>query len=76
MLDTVIGTQPELGPSPLDGGYGWIILFGVTIIQVWKMFFLKTEVLFINSVEVSYSILICSPSHTYSPKLLAQSQNF
>jgi hypothetical protein len=34
MLDTVIGTQPELGPSPLDGGYGWIILFGVTIIQV------------------------------------------
>lgn len=38
MLDTVIGTQPELGPAPPDGGYGWIILLGVTMIQVWKMF--------------------------------------
>jgi len=34
MLDTVIGTQPELGPAPPDGGYGWIILLGVTVIQV------------------------------------------
>jgi len=34
MLDTVIGTQPELGPAPPDGGYGWIILLGVTAIQV------------------------------------------
>jgi hypothetical protein len=66
MLDTVIGTQPELGPAPPDGGYGWIILFGVTMIQVWKIFFLKIKVLFINSVEESYSIPICSPSHVYS----------
>lgn len=41
MLDTVIGTQPELGPAPPDGGYGWIILLGVTIIQVGKIFFPK-----------------------------------
>lgn len=39
MLDTVIGTQPELGPAPPDGGYGWIILLGVTLIQVGKIFF-------------------------------------
>ncbi|XP_069689477.1 monocarboxylate transporter 7-like isoform X3 [Periplaneta americana] len=34
MLDTVIGSQPELGPAPPDGGYGWVILFGVLMIQV------------------------------------------
>jgi hypothetical protein len=39
MLDTVIGTQPELGPAPPDGGYGWIILLGVTVIQVGKILF-------------------------------------
>ncbi|KAJ4437526.1 hypothetical protein ANN_17671 [Periplaneta americana] len=33
MLDTVIGSQPELGPAPPDGGYGWVILFGVLMIQ-------------------------------------------
>ena len=68
MLDAVIGTQPELGPAPPDGGYGWIILLGVTMIQVGKIFFPN---IFINSVEVSYSILICSPYHAYSSKLLA-----
>jgi hypothetical protein len=67
MLDTVIGTQPELGPAPPDGGYGWIVMFGVTMIQVQKMFFLKIKVLFISSVEESQSILICSISHAYSP---------
>jgi len=41
MLDTVIGTQPELGPAPPDGGYGWIILLGVTMVQVGKIFFSK-----------------------------------
>ena len=41
MLDTVIGTQPELGPAPPDGGYGWIILLGVMMIQVRKIFFTK-----------------------------------
>lgn len=48
MLDTVIGTQPELGPAPPDGGYGWIILFGVTMIQIT-----------IPSILVTSGLLIC-----------------
>ena len=33
-LDNIVGSQPELGPAPPDGGYGWVILFGVIVIQV------------------------------------------
>jgi len=57
MLDNVIGTQPELGPAPPDGGYGWVILFGVMLIQVGKMFFYRISVLFNENVEVSCSNL-------------------
>jgi hypothetical protein len=55
MLDNVIGSQPELGPAPPDGGYGWVILFGVIIIQVSKLFSLELKVLFSDNVEMSYS---------------------
>jgi len=48
MLDTVIGTQPELGPAPPDGGYGWIILLGVTMVQIT-----------IPSILVTSGLLIC-----------------
>lgn len=27
---------PELGPTIPDGGYAWIILFGVFLVQVFK----------------------------------------
>jgi hypothetical protein len=44
-LDNVIGSQPELGPAPPDGGYGWVILFGAMVIQVGNIFFLRIKVL-------------------------------
>lgn len=33
-LDRVVTSQPELGPSVPDGGYGWIILIASLILQV------------------------------------------
>ncbi|GLV44693.1 hermes [Carabus blaptoides fortunei] len=33
-IDTVVASQPELGPSVPDGGYGWIILIASLILQV------------------------------------------
>ena len=36
-LDEVITSLPELGPTIPDGGYSWIVLFGIMIVQV-KLF--------------------------------------
>ncbi|XP_067000809.2 monocarboxylate transporter 7 isoform X2 [Anabrus simplex] len=33
-LDNVVGSQPELGPAPPDGGYGWIIVIGVVLLRL------------------------------------------
>ncbi|XP_017770159.1 PREDICTED: uncharacterized protein LOC108557928 [Nicrophorus vespilloides] len=33
-IDNVLTTQPELGPSVPDGGYGWIILLAVSFFKV------------------------------------------
>lgn len=33
-LDEVVSSFPELGPTAPDGGYSWIVLFGVVFIQV------------------------------------------
>jgi hypothetical protein len=55
MLDNLIGSQPELGPAPPDGGYGWIILFGVIMIQVRIIFSLELQVPFSANVKTSYS---------------------
>lgn len=33
-LDKILSTQPELGPSVPDGGYGWIILIVTLILKV------------------------------------------
>jgi hypothetical protein len=55
MLDNLIGSQPELGPAPPDGGYGWVILFGVIMIQVRIIFSLELKVPFSANVKMSYS---------------------
>jgi hypothetical protein len=55
MLDNVVGSQSELDPAPSDGGYGWVILFGVMMIQVSKIFSLELKVLFSDNVNMSYS---------------------
>lgn len=34
VLDRVITTQPELGPSIPDGGYGWVVVLGSMFFQV------------------------------------------
>ncbi|XP_077293644.1 uncharacterized protein LOC143916416 [Arctopsyche grandis] len=46
-LDNVVASHPELGPSPPDGGYGWVVLFCALITQ-----------LTIPSVVITYGILI------------------
>ncbi|CAG4928962.1 unnamed protein product [Colias eurytheme] len=33
-LDRVVASQPEIGPTPPDGGYGWLILFAAVIYNV------------------------------------------
>ncbi|KAG7190026.1 hypothetical protein KM043_006176 [Ampulex compressa] len=33
-LDEVVASLPELGPTVPDGGYSWIVLFGVFLIQM------------------------------------------
>lgn len=33
-LDEVVASFPELGPTVPDGGYAWIILFGVFLVQM------------------------------------------
>jgi hypothetical protein len=55
VLDNLIGSQPELGPAPPDGSYGWVILFGVMMIQVSKIFFPELKIPFSDNVEMSYS---------------------
>lgn len=35
-LDDIITSFPELGPTIQDGGYSWIILIGVFLIQVYQ----------------------------------------
>lgn len=46
-LDSVVASHPELGPSPPDGGYGWVVLVCALITQ-----------LTIPSVVITYGILI------------------
>ena len=38
-LDDIITSLPELGPTIPDGGYSWIVLFGIMIVQVKLCFF-------------------------------------
>ncbi|GBP52086.1 Monocarboxylate transporter 8 [Eumeta japonica] len=33
-LDKVVASQPEIGPTPPDGGYGWIVLISATVYNV------------------------------------------
>ena len=33
-LDEVVTSFPELGPTVPDGGYAWIVLCGVFLVQV------------------------------------------
>lgn len=33
-IDNVLSSQPELGPSIPDGGYGWFILLGASFFHV------------------------------------------
>lgn len=34
VIDNVISTQPELGPSVPDGGYGWVVFMATLCSQV------------------------------------------
>lgn len=34
-LDGILSTQPELGPSIPDGGYGWLIFLATLFFQVY-----------------------------------------
>jgi hypothetical protein len=54
-FDNLIGSQPELGPAPPDGGYGWVILFGVMMIQVSVIISLELKVPLSANVKLSYS---------------------
>lgn len=36
VIDGVLATQPELGPSIPDGGYGWVVFFATLFFQVGK----------------------------------------
>lgn len=33
-IDGIVSTQPELGPSMPDGGYGWIVFVATLFFQV------------------------------------------
>lgn len=35
-IDGIVSTQPELGPSIPDGGYGWVIFLATLFFQVSK----------------------------------------
>ena len=35
-IDEVVSTQPELGPSVPDGGFGWIVFIATLFFQVSK----------------------------------------
>lgn len=37
-IDAILTTQPELGPTIPDGGYGWIVLIATLFFQVSKIF--------------------------------------
>lgn len=33
-LDRVVASQPEIGPTPPDGGYGWLIVFSAIVYNI------------------------------------------
>ncbi|XP_068633860.1 uncharacterized protein [Battus philenor] len=33
-LDRIVASQPEIGPTPPDGGYGWLIVFSAAIYHI------------------------------------------
>lgn len=33
-LDRVVASQPEIGPTPPDGGYGWLIVFSAIVYHI------------------------------------------
>lgn len=37
VIDGILSTQPELGPSLPDGGYGWVVFFATLFFQVSKV---------------------------------------
>ncbi|KAG5886056.1 hypothetical protein JTB14_009505 [Gonioctena quinquepunctata] len=47
VIDSVLSTQPELGPSVPDGGYGWVIFLATLFFQA-----------LIPSLTVSFGILL------------------
>lgn len=34
VIDGIVSTQPELGPSMPDGGYGWVVFVATLFFQV------------------------------------------
>lgn len=34
VIDGIVSTQPELGPSMPDGGYGWVVFIATLFFQV------------------------------------------
>lgn len=34
VIDGIVSTQPELGPSTPDGGYGWVVFVATLFFQV------------------------------------------
>ena len=44
-IDSVLTTQPELGPHIPDGGYGWLVLLATSFFQVKDLICMQPELL-------------------------------
>ncbi|CAH0551298.1 unnamed protein product [Brassicogethes aeneus] len=57
VIDGVLSTQPELGPSIPDGGYGWVVFIGSLFFQ-----------LLVNSIPVGLGVFLCFTKLEYVTK--------
>ena len=81
-LDRVLSSQPELGPSIPDGGYGWVVLVGIAFFYVssghWLQYFVDSSLIavmytqYLHIVRTIFNVWQCRENKREQYKVVGQ----